>query len=74
MPCTTVSNLCSEGKVMQLLSMARYQVLLCFRYTRQDAIAINKLCKLNFMYFTMYLTISQQHGYHGFFEYGVYFS
>ena len=37
-------------------------------------IAINKLCKLNFRYFTMYLTISQQHSYQGFFEYGVYFS
>ena len=32
-----------------------------------DAIAINKLCKLNFMYFTMYLAISQQQGYQGFF-------
>ena len=39
-----------------------------------DAIAINKLCKLNLRYFTMYLTISPQHGYQGFFEYGVYFS
>ena len=74
MPCTTVANFCSEGKVMLLLSMVRYQVLLCFRHTRQDAIAINKLCKRNFRYFTMYLTISQQHGYQGFFEYGVYFS
>ena len=37
-----------------------------------DAIAINKLCKLNFRYFTMYLTISQQHGYQAFFENGVY--
>ena len=72
MPCTTVANFCSEGKVMLLLSMVCYQVLLCFRHTRQDAIAINKLCKLNFRYFTMYL--SQQHGYQGFFEYGVYFS
>ena len=25
-----------------------------------DAIAINKVCKLNFMYFTMYLAISHQ--------------
>ena len=74
MPCTTVTNFCREGKVMLLLSMVRYQVLLCFRHTRQDAIVINKLCKLNFRYFTMYLTISQQHGYQGFFEYGVYFS
>ena len=56
---------------MLLLSMVRYQVLLCFR---QDAIAINKLCKFYFRYFTIYLTISQQHGYLGFFEYGVYFS
>ena len=35
---------------------------------------MNKLCKLNFRYFTKYLTISQQHGYQGFLEYGVYFS
>ena len=27
-----------------------------------DAIAINKLCKLNFRYFTMYLATSQQQG------------
>ena len=74
MPCTTVTIFCSEGKVMLLLSMVRYQVLLCFRHTRRDAIAINKLCKLNFRYFKMYLTISQQHGYQGCFEYSVYFS
>ena len=29
---------------------------------------INKLCKLNFRYFTMYLAISQQKGYQGFFS------
>ena len=34
---------------------------------------MNKLCKLNFRYFTMYLAISQQQGYQGFFEYGVYY-
>ena len=34
MPCTSVTNFCSEGKVMLLLSMVRYQVLLCFRHTR----------------------------------------
>ena len=67
MPCTTVTNFCSEGKVMLFLSMVRYQVLLCFITHNTDAIAINKLCKLNFRYFTMYLTISQQHGYQGFF-------
>ena len=56
---------------MVLLSMVRYQVVL---YTHDtDAIAMNKLCKLNFRYFTMYLVISQQQGYQGFFEYGVYF-
>ena len=38
-----------------------------------DAITMNKLCKLNFRNFTMYLTISQLQGYQGFFEYGVYF-
>ena len=74
MPCATVTIFCSEGKVMLLLSMVRYQVLLCFRHTHTNAIAINKLCKLNLRYFTMYLTISQQHGFQGFFEYGVYFS
>ena len=73
MPCTTVTNLCSEGNVMLLLSIVRYQVLLCFRLTDTDAIAMNKLCKLNFRYFTMYLAIIQQQGYQGFFEYHVYF-
>ena len=38
-----------------------------------DTIAMNKLCKLNFRYFTMCLAISQQQDYQGFFEYGVYF-
>ena len=33
-PCTTVTNFCSEGKVMLLLSMVCYQVLLCFGHTR----------------------------------------
>ena len=33
-----------------------------------DDIAINKVCKLNFRYFVMYLAISQQHGYQGFFK------
>ena len=73
MPCTTVTIFCSEGKVVLLLSMVRYQVLLLDTHDT-DAIAINKLCKLNLRYFTMYLTTSQQHGYQGFFEYGVYFS
>ena len=72
MPCTTVTNFCSEGKVKLLLRMV--QVLLCFRHTHDtDAIAMNKLCKLNFRYFTMYFAINQQQGYQGFFEYGVYF-
>ena len=73
MPCTTVTNFCSEGKVMLLLSMVR--IKFCFVSDTHDAnaIAINKLCKLNFRYFTMYLAINQQQGYQGFFEYGVYF-
>ena len=36
-----------------------------------DATAINKLCKLNIRYFTMYLAISKQRGYQGFFKCGV---
>ena len=58
---------------MLLLSMVGYQVLLCLDTYHTDVIAINKLCKLNFRYFTMYLAISQQQGYQGFFKYGVYF-
>ena len=65
MPCTTVTNFCSEGEVMLYLSVVRYQVLLCLD---TDAIAINKLCELNFRYFTMYLLISQQQG-QGFLKY-----
>ena len=74
MTCTTVTNFCSEGKVMLLVSMVA--IKFCFVLDTHDtnAITINKLRKLNFRYFTMYLTISQQHGYQGFFEYGVYFS
>ena len=52
MPCTTVTNFCNEGKVMLLLTMVRYQAVLD---THNTAIAMNKLCKLNFRYFTMYL-------------------
>ena len=77
MPCTTVTNFCNEGKVMVLLSMVHNQVLLCFRHTRYRHYcyeqAMNKLCTLNFRYVTMYLAISQQQCYQGFFEYGVYF-
>ena len=32
-----------------------YQVLLYFDIYNTDAISINKLCKLSFRYFTMYL-------------------
>ena len=67
MRCTTVTNFCNEGKVMVLLSMVR---VLDTHDT--DAIAMNKRCKLNFRYFTTNLAISQQQGYQGFFEYGVY--
>ena len=74
MPCTTVTNFCGEGKVMLLLTIVRYQVLLFVLDTYDtDAIAINRLCKLNFRYFTMYLPISQQQNYRGFYKHGVYF-
>ena len=74
MPCTTVTSFCNEGKVMVLLSIW-FAIKFCFVLDTHDtdAIAMNKLCKLNFRYFTMYLAISQQQGYQGFFEYGVYF-
>ena len=47
---------------MLQLSVVHYQVLLCLDIYDMNAIAINKLCKLNFRYFTIYLVISQQHG------------
>ena len=40
-------------------SLRSTEVLLCLD---TDAVAINKLCELNFRYFTMYLLISQQQG------------
>ena len=73
MPCTTVTNFCSEGKVMLLLSMVRYKFCFVLDTYNTDTNARNKLCKLNFRYFTMYLAISQQQGYQGFFKYGVSF-
>ena len=41
MPCTTVTNFCSERKVK--LCVVRYQALLCLNTYDTDAIAINKL-------------------------------
>ena len=58
---------------MLLLSKVRYQVLLCFRHIRYGRYCYKQACKLNFRYFTMYLAISQQQGYQGFFKPGVYF-
>ena len=43
MPCTFVTNFCSEGKVILKLSVVRYQVLLCLDTYDTDTIAINKL-------------------------------
>ena len=60
MPCTTVTNFCSEGYAVT--ECGCYQVLLCLDTYDTDAFAINKLCKLNFRYFTMYLVISLQQG------------
>ena len=56
----------SEGKPMLQLSVVHYLVLLCLDTHDTDAIAINKLCKLNFMCYTMYLAISQHQDYQGF--------
>ena len=66
----------SVAKVRLCCYCVCFAIKFCFVLDTHDmdAIAINKLCKLNFRYFTMYSTISQQHGYQGFFEYGVYFS
>ena len=46
--------------MLQLSVVVHYQDLLCVDTYDTDAIAINKLCKLNFRYFTMYLAIIQQ--------------
>ena len=51
--CATVTNFLSESKVMPLPSMVRYQILAFLDSHDTDTIAINKLCKLNFRYFTM---------------------
>ena len=66
----------SVAKVTLCCYLVWFAIKFCFVLDTHDtnAIAINKICKLNLRYFTMYLTISQQHGYQGFFEYGVYFS
>ena len=47
---------------MLLLSLVSYQVCFVLDTHDTDAIAMNKLRKLNFRYFTMYLAISQQQG------------
>ena len=41
---------------MMLLSMVAIKFCFVLDTHDTDAIAINKLCKLNFRYFTMYLT------------------
>ena len=58
----------SVAKVWLCCYRVWFAIKFCFVVDTHDmdAIAINKLCKLNFRYFTMYLTISQQHGYQGF--------
>ena len=48
--------------------MVRYQVLFFLDTHNTNAIAIKKLCKLNYMYFNMYLVISKQQG-KGFYKY-----
>ena len=62
-----LTNFISEGKPSGSLSS-----FALFRFMRYDAIATNKLRKLNFRgFFIMYLPISQQQGYKGFFNNGV---
>ena len=73
MPCTTVTN--SVVKVMLCCYCVWFAMKFCFVLDTYDTVAtaINKLCKLKFRYFTMYLAICKQQGYQGFSEYGVYF-
>ena len=58
---------------MLLLSMVAIKFCFVLDTHDTDAIAMNKLCKFNFRYYTTYLAISQQQGYQGFIEYSVYF-
>ena len=73
MPCTTVTNFCSEGKVMLFLSMVRYQVLLCFRHTRYRRYCYEQAMQVKLQVFYHLLSYKSATGYQGFFEYGVYF-
>ena len=59
----------SVAKVRVCCYLVWFAIKFCFVLDTHDtdAIAMNKLCKLNFKYFTMYLAISQQQGYQGFF-------
>ena len=59
----------SVAKVRLCCYLVWFAIKFCFVLDTHDtnAIAINKLCKLNLRYFTKYLTVSQQHGYQGFF-------
>ena len=52
---------------MLLLSMVPIKFCFVIDTHDMDAIAMNKLCKLNFRYFTMYLALNQQQGYQGYF-------
>ena len=45
-----VTNFCSEGKVMVLLSMVAITFCFVLDTHDTDAISMNKLCKLNFSY------------------------
>ena len=64
-PCITVTNFGGKVSVFCNWVWVHYQILLYLDTNDMDAIAINKLCKLNFRYSTMYLAISQQQGYQG---------
>ena len=60
-------NKTSVAKVSLCCYLVWFAIKFCFVLDTYDtdAIAINKRCKLNFWYFTMYLAISHQQGFQG---------
>ena len=67
MLCTTVTNFCSEGKVILLLSLVRYQVFFFLDTHDTDTITITKLCKLKLQVFYHVLSYKSATGLSGLF-------
>ena len=65
MPCTTVTNFCNEGKIMVLLSMVRYQVLLCFRHTQYRRYCYEQAMKVKLQVFYHVLSYKSATGLSG---------